>query len=72
MDLESLRGFAYAFFTILFTLFLYAYIFSMYRKQKKGIVDYERYGYLALNDALEDELIEPRHKKAYGNNTKES
>ncbi|GAA8594664.1 cytochrome c oxidase, cbb3-type, CcoQ subunit [Helicobacter pylori] len=72
MDLESLRGFAYAFFTILFTLFLYAYIFSMYRKQKKGIVDYERYGYLALNDALEDELIEPHHKKAYGNNTKES
>ncbi|WQW53923.1 cytochrome c oxidase, cbb3-type, CcoQ subunit [Helicobacter pylori] len=72
MDLESLRGFAYAFFTILFTLFLYAYIFSMYRKQKKGIMDYERYGYLALNDALEDELIEPRHKKAYGNNTKES
>ncbi|GAA8799544.1 cytochrome c oxidase, cbb3-type, CcoQ subunit [Helicobacter pylori] len=72
MDLESLRGFAYAFFTILFTLFLYAYIFSMYRKQKKGIADYERYGYLALNDTLEDELIEPRHKKAYGNNTKES
>ncbi len=72
MDLESLRGFAYAFFTILFTLFLYAYIFSMYRKQKKGIVDYERYGYLVLNDNLEDELIEPRHKKAYGNNTKES
>ncbi|GAA9431414.1 cytochrome c oxidase, cbb3-type, CcoQ subunit [Helicobacter pylori] len=72
MDLESLRGFAYAFFTILFTLFLYAYIFSMYRKQKKCIVDYERYGYLVLNDALEDELIEPRHKKAYGNNTKES
>ncbi|AEN17857.1 cytochrome c oxidase, cbb3-type, CcoQ subunit [Helicobacter pylori] len=72
MDLESVRGFAYAFFTILFTLFLYAYILSMYRKQKKGIVDYERYGYLALNDALEDELIEPRHKKAYGNNTKES
>lgn len=72
MDLESVRGFAYAFFTILFTLFLYAYIFSMYRKQKKGIMDYERYGYLALNDALEDELIEPRHKKAHDNSIKES
>lgn len=59
-------------FTILFTLFLYAYIFSMYRKQKKGIVDYERYGYLALNDALEDELIEPRHKNAHDNGIKES
>ncbi|AFI05657.1 cytochrome c oxidase, cbb3-type, CcoQ subunit [Helicobacter cetorum] len=72
MDLESVRAFAYVFFTILFTLFLYAYIFSMYRKQKKGVVDYERYGYLVLNDALEDELIEPRHKRVYGNSTKES
>ncbi len=40
--------------------------------KKKGIVDYERYGYLALNDALEDELIEPRHKNAHDNGIKES
>ncbi|WP_189394378.1 cytochrome c oxidase, cbb3-type, CcoQ subunit [Helicobacter pylori] len=72
MVLEGLGGFAYAFFTVLFTLFLYAYIFSMYRKQKKGIVDYERYGYLALNDALEDELIELRHKEVHDKGIKES
>ncbi|CCF80607.1 Cytochrome c oxidase subunit CcoQ [Helicobacter bizzozeronii CCUG 35545] len=36
MDLDTLRGFAYVFFTILFTIFLYAYIVSMYVKDKKG------------------------------------
>ncbi|MUU28755.1 CcoQ/FixQ family Cbb3-type cytochrome c oxidase assembly chaperone, partial [Helicobacter pylori] len=31
-----------------------------------------RYGYLALNDALEDELIEPRHKEVHDKGIKES
>lgn len=60
MDLDVLRGFAYVFFTIVFTIFLYAYIVSMYVKDKKGITDYERYSQLALQDELDDTLIEPR------------
>ncbi|BCZ17843.1 Cytochrome c oxidase, cbb3-type FixQ [Helicobacter sp. NHP19-003] len=61
MDIDTLRGFAYAFFTVLFTLFLYFYIISMYVKDKKGITDYERYSQLALQDELTDAPIEPRH-----------
>ncbi|CRF50931.1 Cytochrome c oxidase subunit CcoQ [Helicobacter heilmannii] len=61
MDIDTLRGFAYAFFTVLFTLFLYFYIVSMYVKDKKGITDYERYSQLALQDELNDTPIEPRH-----------
>ncbi|BDQ27330.1 cytochrome c oxidase, cbb3-type, CcoQ subunit [Helicobacter heilmannii] len=61
MDIDTLRGFAYAFFTVLFTLFLYFYIASMYIKDKKGITDYERYSQLALQDELSDTPIEPRH-----------
>ncbi|CCB79839.1 cytochrome c oxidase subunit CcoQ [Helicobacter bizzozeronii CIII-1] len=60
MDLDTLRGFAYVFFTILFTIFLYAYIVSMYVKDKKGITNYERYSQLALQDELDDAVIEPR------------
>ncbi|WP_104758946.1 cytochrome c oxidase, cbb3-type, CcoQ subunit [Helicobacter bizzozeronii] len=60
MDLDTLRGFAYVFFTILFTIFLYAYIVSMYVKDKKGITNYERYSQLALQDELDDVVIEPR------------
>ncbi|CAM2796432.1 cytochrome c oxidase, cbb3-type, CcoQ subunit [Helicobacter felis] len=60
MDLDAIRGFAYVFFTILFTIFLYAYIVSMYVKDKKGITNYERYSQLALQDELHDTPIEPR------------
>ncbi|WP_104732058.1 cytochrome c oxidase, cbb3-type, CcoQ subunit [Helicobacter salomonis] len=60
MDLDTIRGLAYVFFTILFTLFLYAYIISMYVKDKKGVTNYERYSQLALQDELHDTPIEPR------------
>ncbi|GAD19377.1 hypothetical protein HFN_0508 [Helicobacter fennelliae MRY12-0050] len=38
----------------------------MYRKQKNGTRDYEKYGELAVNDDLNDELIEPRIKQTKG------
>lgn len=66
MDLQSLefiRAIAYFVATVLLVVFLYSYIVSMYVKQKKGIVDYERYADLALKDNLDDELIEPRENK---------
>lgn len=62
-SLESIRAIAYFVATILLVVFLYSYIVSMYVKQKKGIVDYERYADLALKDNLDDELIEPRENK---------
>ncbi|MDO7252425.1 cytochrome c oxidase, cbb3-type, CcoQ subunit [Helicobacter cappadocius] len=62
-SLESIRAIAYFVATILLVIFLYTYIVSMYVKQKKGIVDYERYADLALKDNLDDELIEPRENK---------
>ncbi|PAF54526.1 cytochrome c oxidase, cbb3-type, CcoQ subunit [Helicobacter sp. 13S00482-2] len=62
-SLESIRAIAYFVVTVLLVVFLYAYIVSMYMKQKKGIVDYERYADLALKDNLDDEIIEPRENK---------
>lgn len=62
-SLESIRAIAYFVATVLLVVFLYSYIVSMYVKQKKGIVDYERYADLALKDNLDDELIEPRENK---------
>lgn len=62
-SLEFVRAVAYVVSTILLVIFLYAYIVSMYIKQKKGIVDYEKYAKLALKDNLDDEVIEPREKK---------
>lgn len=60
MEMEMWRGVAYFVTTIFLVIFLYGYIFTLYRRQKKGIEDYERYGYLALNDSLDDEIIDKK------------
>lgn len=60
-SIETIRAIAYVVATVLLVVFLYTYIVSMYVKQKKGIVDYEKYADLALKDDLNDEIIEPRN-----------
>lgn len=66
MDADFIRAIAYIVITILLVAFLYSYAISMWRKQKKGIQDYEKYGGLAVNDSLDDELIEPRNTQTKG------
>ncbi|MCX2717156.1 cytochrome c oxidase, cbb3-type, CcoQ subunit [Helicobacter sp. MIT 21-1697] len=46
--------------TLLLVVFLYGYVYHLYSSQAKGVKDYEKYANLALNDSLDDELIEPR------------
>lgn len=52
--------------TILLVVILYRYIYYLYSSQRKGIRDYEKYANLALNDNLDDELVEPRTKSTKG------
>lgn len=59
-NIEYIRVGAYFVVTILLIVFLYSYAISMWRRQKKGLRDYEKYGDLAVNDSLSDELVEPR------------
>lgn len=66
-DLLSLKG-AYLFSTIFLVVWLYSYIYYLYRAQATGKVDYEKYSKLALQDSLDDALIEScdtsdRHNK---------
>ncbi len=58
-----IRAGAYFVITVLLVIFLYSYAISMYRKQKNGTRDYEKYGSLAVNDDLSDDLVEPRIKQ---------
>lgn len=63
MDLGTilaLQKIAYLVITVLLCVFLYSYIFKMYRDEKKGVRDYEKYSRLALDDGLNDEIIEKR------------
>lgn len=63
MDLSAilaLQKVAYLIITVLLCVFLYSYIFKMFRDEKKGVRDYEKYSRLALDDGLNDEIIEKR------------
>lgn len=63
MEYESIRviqGYAYWIITILLCVALYGYIFYMYRAQKTGKHDYEKYARLALDDRLDSTIIEKR------------
>ena len=53
---------AYGFFalTLFLVVMLYGYIYHLYSSEKKGTRDYEKYGKMALNDEITDELIEKK------------
>lgn len=70
MSLTEMQGYAYFFLTIFLVVILYAYILHLYRSEKKGIKDYEKYGKMALDDELSDSPIE-EHPNAK-NNKKEN
>ncbi len=69
MSLAEMQGYAYFFLTVFLVVILYGYILHLYRSEKKGIRDYEKYGKMALNDELSDEPIEENSKVK--NNEKE-
>lgn len=57
------RGYLYFIATILLVVFLYAYIYHMYRAQQTGTKDYEKYARLALDDNILDKPIESRENR---------
>lgn len=62
-ELKTLSAYFYFFASIVLIVLLYAYVYHIYKSEKKGLRDYERYGRLALDDELHDELIEPNDKQ---------
>jgi len=58
MDIRELQAYAYFFMTIFLVLMLYGYIIHLYRSEKKGERDYERYGNIALDDEVTSTPIE--------------
>lgn len=58
----QMRGWLYFVATIALVVFLYAYIYYMYKAQRTGAKDYEKYARLALDDGITDAPIESREK----------
>ncbi len=64
MDIREIQAYAYFFFTAFLVVILYGYIFHLYRSEKNGTRDYEKYGKLALDDEVQSQVLEGYDKKA--------
>ena len=61
MELETIQEFqayGYFFFTVFLVVVLYGYIYHLYRSEKSGRRDYEKYANIALNDGIDDAPVE--------------
>lgn len=61
MSIESIQAFqsySYIIVTILLCVGLYAYFMHLFRSEKSGRRNYEKYGNLALEDSIDDEILE--------------
>ena len=67
MDIRDLQGYASFFMTIFLVVMLYGYIVHLYRSEKKGTRDYEKYGKIALDDEITSTPIEnkPASQREY-------
>jgi cytochrome c oxidase cbb3-type subunit 4 len=57
-----MQGYAYFFFTVFLVVILYGYILHLYKSEKRGLRDYEKYGKMALDDELSDRPVEENPK----------
>jgi cytochrome c oxidase cbb3-type subunit 4 len=62
MEIREIQGYAYFIMTVVFVVGLYAYIVYLYKGKNRG-TDYEKYSDLALNDKLDDDIVEATDEK---------
>jgi len=60
MDIRDIQGYASFFMTIFLVIMLYWYILHLYRSEKNGERDYEKYGNIALDDSINSTPIEDK------------
>jgi len=60
MGISEIQGYASFFMTIFLVIMLYGYIVHLYRSEKKGERDYEKYGNIALDDEITSVPIEDK------------
>lgn len=66
MDQETLltiQGYAKFFLILVVFIVFYSYAFSMYRRQKRGERDFEKYSSLVHDDKIESDPLEDRNKE---------
>lgn len=56
--IRELQAYGYVIFTIFLVAILYGYIYHLYKSEKTGRRDYEKYANIALNDSTDDSPVE--------------
>lgn len=57
---EAFQGYGFFSLVVFMVVVLYGYWFHLYRVEKKGQRNYEKYADLALKDELDDKVLEKR------------
>ncbi len=63
MTLEEFAPYGYFFLTAAMVFFLYGYIVHLYKSEKSGRRDYEKYGNIALDDDITSKPVEENENK---------
>jgi cytochrome c oxidase cbb3-type subunit 4 len=62
-ELVDLQGYLKFFLILAAFIIFYSYAYSMYKRDKKGDKDYEKYSNLVHDDTIEDDPLENRKEK---------
>jgi len=62
-EIVDLSGYAKFFLLLLLTIVFYSYAYSIYKRDKTGERDFEKYSKLVLEDDINSEPLEPRAKE---------
>ena len=57
MNIAEMQAYAYLIGTIIAVIVLYSYIVYLYKSEKSGEKDYEKYGKLALDDNIDSKPL---------------
>ena len=57
-NIREVQAYGYFFLTAFLAITLYAYFFHLYKSEKNGRRNYEKYSKLALNDEIGGEILE--------------
>lgn len=57
--IRELQAYGYILFTIFLVVILYSYLYHLYRSEKSGERNFEKYANMALHDDVTDAPVEP-------------
>ena len=62
-NIREIQAYGYFFLTAFLAITLHAYFFHLYKSEKTGRRNYEKYSKLALNDEIGGEILERKATK---------